>query len=249
MILRAQEADGGWGDHSLVAYRALVTHGLLDELTGLTPLPADWRVARDIPAPDGRLETLTYDGERLWINDREAGEAIAVSPEDGSVLKRLSLPAGKCVGIGWWDGGLAVTEAESKRLLKLDPETGRITREVSLDYGEWLNGVAEMDGEAWIADGFMGCVWRVNTANPDQHTGLVLGAPIPMDLAATPGGVWHTDIFAPAMVKTDPEGKLIDWGEKPFGRHTAGICWDGENLWALDAETKRICVIEKALGE
>ena len=245
MILRGQQPDGGWGDRSLSVYRALVTHGFLDELRGLPPLPADWRVVREIPAPDGRLETLTHDGERLWVNDRDGGQAIALSPEDGSVIKRLLLPEGKCVGIGWWDGGLAVTEADSKRLLKVDPETGEIMREISLERGEWLNGVAQVDGEVWVADGFMGCVWRVNSQTPDQQEGLVLGAPIPFDLAPTPGGVWHTDIFAPAMVKNDLAGKLIDWAEKPFGKHTTGICWDGEKLWALDAERKRICVIER----
>ena len=40
-------------------------------------------------------------------------------------------------------------------------------------------------------------------------------------------------------------GPLLDWGEKPFGIATAGIAWDGKNLWALDAKNKRICVIEK----
>ena len=67
-----------------------------------------------------------------------------------------------------------------------------------------------------------------------------------MDLAATPEGVWHTDIFAPAIIKSDAEGKLLDWGERPFDGHCAGLAWDGENLWALDGQNKRICVIEKA---
>ena len=243
MILRGQRTDGGWGDNSLHVLRALVTHGLLDELRQPPPLPADWRVVDEIPAPEGKLATMTWDGERLWVNDRDGAQAIALSPEDGSVQHRVSLPAGKSVGIGWWDGGLAVTQSEPKRLLKLDPETGSITREIPLEYGEWLNGVAQVNGEVWVADGFEGCVWRIDADDPAEHESLVLGAPIPMDLAAASDGVWHTDIFAPALVKNDREGKLVDWGERPFGGHA--IAWDGNSLWALDNAHRRICRIEK----
>ena len=34
-------------------------------------------------------------------------------------------------------------------------------------------------------------------------------------------------------------------GERPFGSATNGIAWDGRNLWALDTEDDRICIIEK----
>lgn len=243
MILRGQHADGGWGERSLPVFRALVRHGLLDELRSLPPLPPDWRVVREIPAPEGKLETMAYDGTRLWVNDRDANEAVALSPDDGSVLRRLSLPEGVCVGIGWWDGGLAVTQHDSKRLLRLDPDSGETTREVSLACGDWINGVAQVGGEVWAADGFAGCVWRVDSDGTGEPRGLVLGGPIPMDLAATADGVWHSDVFAPALIKSGMDGSLLDWGERPFGGHA--ITWDGQGLWALDSANRSICSIEK----
>ena len=249
VILRGQEPDGGWGDRSLPVLRALVNHGLLEELRRLPPLPADWQIVREIPAPEGELGTLAYDGERLWTRESEANEAIAISPKDGSIVRRVKLPDGKCVGVGWWDDGLGVTQADPKRLLKLDPATGEIERQVALEYADWVNGFAQVNGELWVADGFMGHAWRVDPAKAEKAPGQLLAGPCPADLAATADGVWHTDVWAPAIIKSDLEGKLLDWGEKPFEGRCDGLAWDGEHLWALDAKGKRICAIEKALAD
>ncbi len=254
MILRGQQADGSWGDRSLPVLRALVTHGLMDEdeLSQLPPLPADWRVVREIPAPDGELYTLTFDGENLWTRDCETDEAIRLSSADGRVLRRLKLPEGKNQGLGWWDGGLGVTQSDPKRLLKLDPATGEMTGEVPLEMMDWINGLAQVNGEVWVADGFQGNVLRLDSAGPGEGRPYILGGPIPADLAAAPDGVWHCDIWAPGIMKTSLEGRtphdgnLVEWAEKPFDGQVNGLAHDGQNLWALDNANKRICVIEKA---
>lgn len=252
VILRGQRADGGWGDRSLPVLRALVTHGLLEELRERPALPPDWRIVREIPAPEGKLYTLTFDGENLWTRDCETDEAVRLSPADGSELCRLKLPEGKNQGLGWWDGGLGVTQSDPKRLLKLHPETGEIIGEVPLKMMDWINGFAQVNGEIWVADGFQGNVLRLDAASPGEGRPYILGGPIPADLAAAPDGVWHCDIWAPGIMKTSLEGRtphdgnLIEWAEKPFDGQVDGLAYDGENLWALDNANKRICVIERA---
>ena len=86
--------------------------------------------------------------------------------------------------------------------------------------------------------------------NPGQQEHRVLGGPIPVDLASEGSAVWHTDAWAPAIIKSDStkHGQLLDWGEKPFDGQCAGIAHDGKNFWALDAKNKRICVIERTSG-
>ena len=251
MILRGQHADGSWGDHTLVVLRALVTHGLLEELRKLPPLPPDWTVARQIPAPKGKLYTLAYDGENLWTRECESDVALCISPTDGSVLKRLKLPEGQNQGLGWWDGGLGVTQSDPKRLVRLDPETGAMTREAPLEKMDWINGFAQVNGELWIADGFQGNVLRFEARSPGEGRPYILAGPCPIGLTAVPDGVWHFDVWAPAMVKTGFEGAtphdgpLLDWAEKPFDGQVNGLAWDGENLWALDAAAGRICAINR----
>ena len=78
MLLRSQSPDGGWDKKSLPAFEALVKHGLIGSLGKLPARTADWRVVRSVPAPKGDLHTMTWDGQRLWMLDREKAEAIAV---------------------------------------------------------------------------------------------------------------------------------------------------------------------------
>ena len=46
------------------------------------------------------------------------------------------------------------------------------------------------------------------------------------------------------MVLTNMQGDLLDWAERPFGFDP--VAWDGDQLWALDTESRRICQIGRA---
>jgi hypothetical protein len=115
----------------------------------------------------------------------------------------------------------------------------------------------EVGGKIWVADGWLypGAILDPikpdsdlsPDAGPDHRLEPRLAGALPTGLAPTDNGVWHTDFWAPVLVKSGPSGQLLDWGEKPFPG-LSGIAWDGRNLWALDSQPKRICVIEKALA-
>lgn len=254
MILRAQRPDGGWGDKSFVVFRALVRYGLLDPLRKLPPLPPDWRVVRSIPAPEGEPGSMVWEGQRLWVHDRKGNLALAVSPEDGRVLKTIKLPDGETCGIGAWDGALAAVQRKPKRVLQLDPETGAVRKEIVIEKMAAPVAIAQVNGKLWVSDGwlFPGCV--IDPANPTVEepgpgAGRLerrLAGPLPLSFAPTGDGVWHVEFWAPILIQSGPEGKLLDWGEKPFGGAVGGIAWDGKQLWAIDLAQKRICVIEKA---
>jgi len=247
MLLRAQRPDGGWGDKSLVAFRALHRHGLLEPLRKRPPLPPDWRIVKSIPAPAADCFTLAWDGKRLWTKCGKTSEAVAVSPADGKVVRRLKLRAKGAFGLGTWDDDLAVTDNKAKKLLRIDAETGKVVREIDLGKMEWINGVTEVGGKLAVGDGFMGNVMIYDPADPAKPEPRVLGGPIPVDLATDGDAVWHLDVWAPALIKSGlgRHGHLLDWGEKPFDGRCDGIAFDGTRLWALDRKGQRICAIEK----
>ena len=116
-----------------------------------------------------------------------------------------------------------------------------------IPHPDWVQvfDFARVDGELWVSDGFNGMVVRRKADNPEKTYFLTLGGPQPISIAAVPNGVWHIDAFAPIIAKTSSQGKLLEWGEKPFDGRCDGLVWDGKQLWALDNEDKRICVIER----
>ena len=249
LILRGQRPDGGWGDRTVDVFRALEKYGLLEKLRKLPPLPSDWKVVRSIPAPAGGLLTMTWGGGRLWVYHPATHQAFALSPTDGKVLKKLRLPAGNVFGIGWWDGALAVTQNMPRRLLQVDPDTGKVKRSITLDERiRLVQSPAQVGGRIWIGDGFNGNVAVLDPARPDNFGRLVLAGPGPAMIAPAGRAVWHADSLARTIIKSDLSGKLLDWGENPFVGDLAGLAWDGKQLWAIDPDNNRICVIEKAAG-
>jgi hypothetical protein len=257
MLLRAQRPDGGWGEQSAVVFGALHRHGLLDAIGKLPPLPADWRVVRSIPAPEGKLNSLVWDGHRLWTLDTASNTAKAVSPDDGRLLATVAMPKGSSPALGWWNGGLLTVQNGPPRLFQVDPANGEVRRQFGLKGIVHAVCATEVGGKIWVADGwlFPGAILDPikpdsdlsPDAGPDHRLEPRLAGALPTGLAPTDNGVWHTDFWAPVLVKSGPSGQLLDWGEKPFPG-LSGIAWDGRNLWALDSQPKRICVIEKALA-
>ena len=248
LLLRGQQPDGGWGDNTLFVFRALKAHGFLDQLRDLPPLPADWKIVRSIPAPTATPGSVAWDGRSLWVHDTKANAAIAISPEDGKMLRKLTLPVDNVVAIGWWDDCLAVTQKDPKKLLKVDPASGEIEQDIIIDETDWtwVGCANAVNGKVWVADEFSPRIIVIDPDNPDTREFKILAGPGPGCFAPTPDGVWHLDFWANALIKTAPDGTLLDWGDHAFAQHITGLAYDGENLWALDAATHRICIIEKA---
>lgn len=266
MILRSQRADGGWGPHSVTVFRALQRYGLLEPLRKARPLPPDWRVVRSIPAPSGELLTMTWGDGRLWVLDRKTNQALAVSPTDGAVQRRVKLPGSDVRGIGWWDGCLAVTQqdprqevwksnAEARRLYRIDPADGTIKTQTPLHRMHQVWAVTQVGEKLVVADGFLNTVGIFDAADPTRHRLCTLGAPGTICLAAQDGSVWHTDwLLTGILFRSDLQGRLLEWGTVPFEgggdqwddqMSVTGLAWDGKRLWALDRRRKRICVLQR----
>lgn len=248
LILRGQQADGGWQDKSFIVFRALETHGLFGTLRHLPPLPSDWKIVRSIPAPAASPGSVAWDGRSLWVHDTEGNTAIAVSPKDGSVVAKVALPVDNVVAIGWWDDCLAVTQKDPKKLLKVDPASGEIKQDIIIDETDWtwVGCANAVNGKVWVADEFSPRIIVIDPDNPDEREFKILAGPGPGRFAPTPDGVWHLDFWANALIKTAPDGTLLDWGDHAFADHVTGLAYDGQSLWALDADTHRLCIIEKA---
>jgi hypothetical protein len=270
LILRSQYPDGGWdvpirwatNQSSLNAFRALEKHGLLKELSHRPPLPPGWEVARSIPAPEGDLWGLAWDGEKWWICNDEIHSAIAVSPNSGEIVKKVKLPEGNGRGFGWWDGAIAVNqgspwEKDPKRLVKVDPDTGEVLQEIPLDMLNHAGGVTQVNGNAWVVDSFFGWLMSLDASGKKVRSHVSLAGPLPVAIAPENGSLWHDDLWVPFFIKSglDHDGQYIDCIEKPFrepfapkpyGGVVRGMGYDGRNLWILDNSNKQIVMLKKS---
>jgi hypothetical protein len=258
-ILRAQHEDGGWGEGSYQVLRALHRHDLVAPLKKLAPLPPDWRIVRSIPAPADGLRTLAWDGGRLWtLKPGDDAKLYAVSPEDGTVVKTLPVNVDTVRGVGWHHGRLLLVRKKPKSIVEVDPGTGEVLSAVNLlgDIVFDLSGVAPVGDKIWVCDDYCPCIWEYDPARPGKRVEgdvpttelspryIGLAGPGPYDIAARGASVWHCDWLTPLLIRSTTDGRLMDWGERPFLRLN-GITHDGKHLWALDGESSRLCIIEK----
>ena len=259
MILRAQAPDGSWGgdDHlgygpgnrTFIVFRALHKWGLLEPLRAKPPLPAEWKIGKTIPAPDGDLQTMTWDGSTLWVYDKAASQAIAISPEDGQQQRTVKLPE-PIGGIAWSNGNLLATRVKPEAVLVVDPNTGEVGQEIAAKTWGEFSAIAELDERICIGNVYCGGVHFLRDGEVSPHPRWLAGG-FTVDMACTEGSVWHIDSFNQLLIRSDPnQGEcLLDWAGAPFGQATTGIAHDGKNLWALDNKNKRISIIEKAKSE
>jgi len=228
MILRTQRPNGGWYEHdNLYVFRALEQHRLLDKLQALPALPPDWKIVRSIPAPEGKLHTMTWGDGRLWVYSSGAHEAIAVSPQDGRVLKRVPMPgeSREVRGLGWWEDSLLIVTTDTEKPLphpskirKIDPDTGKTTRELPLHGNAWEPGaVTVVDGKIWITDTWAWLVTILDPDKPEQRNYGVLSGPCAYgDMATTEDGIWHFDyVRTGVMYKTDSHLHPMEWEDEP----------------------------------
>ena len=271
-LIRAQRPDGGWGDGSLVRLRALVNHGLLEKLRALPPQPPDWKVARALRLPaDSAPYGLTWGGGSLWVCDRTRNEAMAISPDDGSIRKAIPLPAGPGMEIGWWEGSLVHAhgvhepnprQPDTHKLFLIDPRTGDVTREFSLDWLPRVTSATQVGDEQygdriWLVDHGYGVLHYLDPRTGEHDHGPDVAAANIKRVFTADQGVWFDGWDQPMLIKSDRNGwRLLDYADRPFAGPTDffshpgpgycdGMVWDGRQLWALDARNKRLCVIEK----
>ena len=255
MLLRSQNADGGWqdcygNDVTDLTLRMLVRHDLLEPLRKLKPLPADWQISRSIHAPCEKPRNITFHEGELWVLDEATGSAIQVSLDDGSVRNTIKL-ARKGFGYGFAasEGFFYTTTPTDgtgeSPVYQLSMETGELVREMTLRGSDDILSVVKVGRELVLGDGWQGGVWLLDLDNPDaapKHT--YVAASMPDYMASDGRDVWCVGWFWPLLVKTNMKGETLDWGERPFGFNAIAV--DQKNLWALDAKSKFICKIEKA---
>jgi hypothetical protein len=144
-------------------------------------------------------------------------------------------------------------------VLKVNPDSAAIEAEMPLAFAARPQCATMVGEQLWISDGWVFPGWVLDPAHPDRVPTNSPGADfdpafrlerrvagtLALAMAATDDGLWSTDHFSRCLLRSGRGGRLLEWGETPFGG-TNGIAWDGQNLWAIDHAQGRICLIERS---
>lgn len=90
-----------------------------------------------------------------------------------------------------------------------------------------------------VGDAFEGSVFIIDPEEIAPPREQCLAGPFPACLAAEGDAVWHADRWAPAIIKSDLRGRLLDWGGKrdtlsPAGREEETRLYQSSGLMRYD---------------
>lgn len=199
-------------------------------------------------APGNISTGITWDGEYLWVSDRDSQKLYAINPENGEVEKTLEAPAWWPQGMTWdgealWNvdvkGGLPLSENYEGVAYRINPQNNQVTRTVKISVKK-ATGVA-WDGQyMWVTDNASNEIVRINAY--DGTTITSFKAPTKHSNGLTYDGkyLYVSDRYRDEIYMVSPEnGSVIQILNAP-GKYTRGLTFDGEYLWAVDSESDEI---------
>jgi hypothetical protein len=192
---------------------------------------------------------LTWLGDHLWYSDAGLEQIVAVDPDTGDIVTRLSCPEVR-TGLTATDGGRRLVQvvADDKRLRVLDPETGQILDEVSNP-----RPGAELCGLHDTPDGLWTGYQRPPVLDLRRHADLqvITSIPVAEDVAdITVAG--ELLVFA-----NHPDARLnvVDPATErivkviPVAGNPTGLTWDGRRLWYCDYSAGFLRPVDPNLSE
>ncbi|GAB3974291.1 hypothetical protein GCM10029978_055540 [Actinoallomurus acanthiterrae] len=197
-----------------------------------SPDPAVGRVLATLPGPGSYMCGLTWDGERLWHSDQEAGSIFAVDPSDGTLTRRIDCPHVRA-DLAYDGRLLCQVGGRPKRLVLIDPETGEVTGEKAV-----LPSSGRLTGAEFGPEGVWLYLRDPTVVQLRDYATMTVQREFPA-LGEAPSGLTYADgvivyaSFDAMLYAMDPEtGAHL--GRTAVVGHPTGLTWDGRRLWYCD---------------
>lgn len=191
---------------------------------------------------------LTYDGEHLWMADRQTDLLYKLNAETGEVLKKLEAPGYWPTGLTFdgnylWcsdvKGGIALSEHYDAKIYQIDPKDGTVIKTLPAP-SSGARGLA-WDGEyLWTVDNRSDQVIQFSTTDGTTIRSFKSPSGEPRGLTYENGFLWTSDRKADEIYRVDTEsGSVVLVTDAP-GPFAVGLAADEETLFALDDQTNKL---------
>ncbi|MCF8231684.1 MAG: hypothetical protein K9J27_05785 [Bacteroidales bacterium] len=207
--------------------------------------------------PGNYATGMTFDGESLWIADRQEDVLYKINPENGKIIGSISSPGYWPMGLTWdgthlWNadikGGIPESENYDGKIYKIDPKDGTIVHTVNAPTKR-PRGLA-YDGEYfWCVDGANDEIVQFDANDGTTIRSIPAPSVDPRGITFDGKYLWVSDRTRDEIYMVNPEdGAVIIIADAP-GKFTRGLAWDGSSLWATDSQEDRVFKLKGNDGE
>jgi YVTN family beta-propeller protein len=207
-------------------------------------------------APDIAVEGLAVGGGSAWIADSEAGRAVRLDPEFGSVAdaeamrfptRDTGIQSGTPNAAAFGQDSLWVVSARLAAVFRIDAASRRVSER--FDVGNNPTAIAVGAGAAWVTDSTDNTLIRIAPAGDGAVMDTIAMGNGPGAIAASETAVWVANSRDGNVSRIDPATRAVDAvikvGQLPSGLAVgAGAVWVANSLSGtvsrIDPRTNRV---------
>jgi len=220
---------------------------LLPTLVLLTPVSAaavPGKIVKRFPTPGCCPTGLTFDGESLWLADRNTDLLYRIDPKNGRVVASFPAPGFQVEGLASEEKNLWVLDTEYNKVLKLDPQTGIAEREIPVHCSS-PQGLT-FDGEhLWVADIKSRRLYQISTEDGTTITDVPSPSEEPHGLTYDGHYLWVSERTDDMIYMVRPDSGDVVLAFPSPSKFPRGLAFDGEFLWNVDYETDTLYQIRR----
>lgn len=198
----------------------------------------DGTILKSIPSPGPNPQGLAYDGENLWVADRDDRKIFKVDPKTGNVLFSISFD-GELAGTAWDGKHIWQADRTSRTISRIDPETGSIDVSLPIETtaGD-VSGLFYEGGGIWYGLSRLGQARKVR-----ETDGAFMRAfpvrPEVCGLVISGRHLFYTEPGQGLVHKMDATAGAILISYRVGGRPT-GLAADEGTFWIADLDSREI---------
>ena len=179
---------------------------------------------------------LAWDGEHIWLADRDSGWLYAVDRRTGEFVDSLVCPSFSPAGLAYGDGCLWISGYHERAIYKLDLSSGQVTDVIGSPSFLTL-GLAWQEGYLWACDAQAREIVKIDPADGTPQRSIRAPSRYAHGLTFDGNYLWVSDRRNDRIYMVEPQrGWTICKLESP-GPYPRDLAWDGSDLWVVDYQT------------